>query len=36
MALSFLSLPVVPKLKITDYGLIDAEKLKAVDIFVEQ
>lgn len=35
MALSFLSLPVVPKLKITDYGLIDAEKLKAVDIFVE-
>ncbi|MEM2322534.1 MAG: adenine deaminase C-terminal domain-containing protein, partial [Candidatus Bathyarchaeia archaeon] len=33
-ALSFLSLPVVPKLKITDYGLIDAENLRIVDLFV--
>lgn len=33
-ALSFLSLPVVPKLKITDYGLIDAENLKVVDLFI--
>ena len=32
--LSFLSLPVVPKLKITDYGLIDAENLRIVDLFV--
>ncbi|MCX8171748.1 MAG: adenine deaminase, partial [Candidatus Bathyarchaeota archaeon] len=34
IALSFLSLPVVPKLKITDHGLIDAENLKVVDLFV--
>lgn len=34
-ALSFLSLPVIPKLKITDLGLIDAEKLKIVDLFVD-
>jgi len=33
-ALSFLSLPVVPKLKITDYGLIDAENLRVVDLFI--
>lgn len=35
MALSFLSLPVVPKLKITDFGLIDAEKMKVVDLFID-
>ena len=34
-ALSFLSLPVIPKLKITDLGLIDAEKLKIVNLFVD-
>lgn len=35
MALSFLSLPVVPKLKITDHGLIDSEKLRIVSIFLD-
>ncbi|MEM1543925.1 MAG: adenine deaminase [Candidatus Bathyarchaeia archaeon] len=35
MALSFLSLPVVPKLKITDYGLIDAERLEIVSPFID-
>ncbi|MEM2644112.1 MAG: adenine deaminase [Candidatus Bathyarchaeia archaeon] len=35
MAMSFLSLPVVPKLKITDYGLIDAESLRVVSVFVD-
>lgn len=34
-ALSFLSLPVVPKLKITDLGLIDGEKLKKVNLFID-
>lgn len=34
MALSFLALPVIPKLKITDKGLVDVEKTKIVDIFV--
>jgi adenine deaminase len=31
--MSFLALPVIPKLKITDKGLVDVEKLKIVDIF---
>jgi len=35
MALSFLSLPVIPNLKITDYGLIDAEELRVVNLFVD-
>jgi len=35
MTLSFLTLPVIPKLKITDYGLVDAEELKVVDLFFE-
>ncbi len=34
MALSFIALPVIPALKITDKGLIDVEKMKIVDIFV--
>lgn len=33
--LSFLSLPVVPKLKITDHGLIDTEKQRIVSPFVK-
>jgi adenine deaminase len=33
MELSFLSLPVIPELKITDKGLIDVERLKIVSIF---
>ncbi len=31
--LSFLALPVVPKLKLTDKGLVDVQKLKIVDLF---
>ena len=34
VALSFLSLPVIPKLKITDLGLIDVEKFEIVGLFV--
>jgi len=34
MALSFLALPVIPKLKITDYGLVDVERMKLVDLFI--
>ncbi len=34
MALSFLALPVIPALKITDKGLVDVEEMKIVDIFI--
>ncbi len=34
MSLSFLSLPVIPALKITDKGLVDVEKFKIVDLHV--
>ena len=34
LALSFLALPVIPKLKITDKGLVDVEKFAFVDLFV--
>lgn len=34
MALSFLALPVIPALKITDKGLVDVEKMKIVDVLV--
>ena len=34
MSLSFLTLPVIPELKITDYGLIDVNRNKVVDLFV--
>ncbi len=34
MALSFLALPVIPKLKLTDLGLVDVEKFDFVDLFV--
>jgi adenine deaminase len=33
MTLSFLALPVIPELKITDYGLIDAKEFRQVDLF---
>jgi adenine deaminase len=33
MALSFLALPVIPSLKLSDRGLVDAEKLKLVGLF---
>ncbi|MEW6052345.1 MAG: adenine deaminase [Nitrospirota bacterium] len=34
MTLSFMALPVIPKLKITDKGLFDAERFRYVDLFV--
>ncbi len=34
MTLSFMALPVIPKLKITDKGLFDAEQFRFVDLFV--
>ncbi len=34
MALSFMALPVIPKLKLTDQGLVDVEKFAFVDLFV--
>lgn len=33
-ALSFLALPVVPELKLTDKGLVDVKQFKFVDLFV--
>jgi adenine deaminase len=33
MTLSFLALPVIPELKLTDMGLIDAVEFKQVDLF---
>lgn len=33
MAMAFLSLPVIPKLKITDLGLIDVERFRIIDLF---
>ena len=35
MALSFLSLPVIPELKITDKGLVDVDQFKIVPLFGE-
>lgn len=34
MTLSFLALPVIPELKITDYGLVDVKKFDLVDLIV--
>jgi len=31
--LSFLSLPVIPELRLTDKGLVDVAKFKIVDLF---
>ncbi|MFO7748962.1 MAG: adenine deaminase [Desulfobacteraceae bacterium] len=33
MTLGFLALPVIPRLKITDKGLVDVEKFQLVDLF---
>jgi adenine deaminase len=33
MTLAFMALPVIPKLKLTDYGLIDVEQFKVVSLF---
>ncbi len=35
MTLSFISLPVIPELKITDKGLVDVNKFKIVPLFGE-
>jgi adenine deaminase len=35
MTLSFLSLPVIPELKITDKGLVDVNQYKIVPLFGE-
>ncbi len=35
MTLSFMALPVIPELKLTDYGLVDARKFKQVDLFAK-
>jgi adenine deaminase len=35
MALSFLALPVIPKLKLTDRGLVDVEAFAHVPLFVD-
>ena len=34
ITLSFIALPVIPKLKVTDLGLVDVETFEVVDIFV--
>ena len=34
MALSFLALPVIPDLKITDRGLVDVQRFAPVPFFV--
>jgi adenine deaminase len=36
MILSFLSLPVIPELKITDKGLVDVNQFKIVPLFGEE
>jgi adenine deaminase len=33
MTLSFLALPVIPALKITDHGLVDVDRFAVVPIF---
>ncbi len=34
ITLSFIALPVIPKLKVTDLGLVDVEKFEVVNIFI--
>jgi adenine deaminase len=34
MAMSFLTLEVIPALKITDLGLVDVERFERVELFV--
>jgi adenine deaminase len=36
MTLAFMSLPVIPKLKITDMGIVDVDKFSFVPLFVEE
>ncbi len=35
ITLSFIALPVIPKLKVTDLGLVDVERFEVVDVVVE-
>jgi adenine deaminase len=35
MTLSFLCLPVIPELKLTDKGLVDVAKFQVVPLFME-
>ena len=35
MTLSFLALPVIPELKLTDHGLVDVRGFKVVPLFPE-
>jgi adenine deaminase len=35
MILSFLALPVIPKLKLTDKGLVDVDRFEIVDLFLD-
>ncbi|MFZ1770620.1 MAG: adenine deaminase C-terminal domain-containing protein, partial [Caldilinea sp.] len=35
MAMSFMALEVIPKLKLTDQGLVDVEQFQIVPLFVE-
>ncbi len=35
MQLSFIALPVIPKIKLTDKGLVDVEKFEFIDLFTE-
>ena len=35
MALSFLALPVIPELKLTDLGLVDVDRFQVVPLFGE-
>jgi adenine deaminase len=36
MTLSFLALPVIPSLKLTDRGLVDVDHFEIVDLFVNK
>jgi len=36
MALSFMALPVIPKLKLTDRGLVDVDRFDFVDLFADE
>ena len=36
MSLSFLALPVIPKLRLTDLGLVDVEEFSLVPLFVDE
>ncbi len=35
MQLSFLALPVIPEIKLTDKGLVNVKEFKIIDLFVK-